>query len=99
MDLSRLSTSVYRRCYLASKFLRRHRVWVLLGAFVFCVTMLARAGFFHAMADVNVVFQVVGILWMTVLPAVFTYLGLRFVLWFVGTGYQPSRESDENGLE
>jgi len=80
MRISEFNKQVYRRSYLASEFLRRHRTAIIISAFVFWSAIFVLMILPQEIGKDNNGFLVIGYLWMTVLPAVATYLMPRLVL-------------------
>lgn len=80
MRISEVDRKIFRNAYLASEFLRRHRIAVILGAFVFWTGLLASAGFFQDIGDVSTGWQILGFFWMTVPMSFATYLMPRVLL-------------------
>lgn len=85
---------LYGRMYSASEFLRRHRTKCIFGAFIVWSVILIAAGYFDEDDQANTWFLWFGFLWMTVLPAMATYLIPRSILRVVPlmNGYVPEHD-------
>lgn len=94
MRIFEFNNQVYRRSYLASQFLLRHRARVIIGAFVFWTMMLATLGFFQEFGETNTGFLIFGFLWMTVPMSFATYFIPRLLLRLVPVmnGYEPNED-------
>jgi len=94
METSELNNHVYGRLYSASEFLLRHRTAFILGAFIVWAMTLVAAGYFDEDDQTNTWFLWFGFLWMTVLPAIATYLIPRLILRVVPlmNGYVPEQD-------
>ena len=94
MQIGDLNKRLYGRLYAASEFLLRHRTACILGAFIFWAIILLATGYFDEFGQTNTWFLLFGFFWMTVLPAIATYLIPRLILRAVPqmNGYVPEHD-------
>jgi len=96
LRISEVNKQVYRRSYLASEFLQRHRIAIIVGAFVFWTAMLAKVGFFQEFGETNTGWLIFGFLWMTVPMSFATYFMPRLLLKLMPliNGYRQNEHED-----
>ncbi len=80
MRFSELNKRVYRGSYLASEFLCRHRVMIIIGAFVFWTATAVNQGFFQEFRQGNKWSLIFGFLWLVVPMSFATYFLPRWLL-------------------
>ena len=96
MRPSVIFSNINRNFYLASEFLHRHRVIVILGAFVFWTVMLAKLGYFQDFGKTNTWFLIFGFLWLTVPASFATYFMPRILFKLIPrlNGYRHEEASE-----
>ena len=94
MVTSKPNNHLYGRLYSTSEFLLRHRTACIVGALIGWAMILVATGYFDQDDKTNSWFLWFGFLWMTVLPAMATYLIPRFILRAVPlmNGYVPEQD-------